>query len=212
MALDIGANKGVWSHALAPLVRRVHAFEPNPKIFPELKRALGGKVELHPIALSDRAGMAEFRLPRSRRGYSNQGGSISAVAVAGAHGATHVPTARLDDLGIEDVGFIKSDVEGAEFQVLRGARETLRRDRPTLVVELEERHSKRPIEVMIGDIAALGYDAFALVDGALRRCETIDFDAHHRHPASRANYLYNFIFLATPLDRAALGDREGAAD
>lgn len=195
VALDIGANKGVWAYALAGLARQVHAFEPNPKIFPELRRALNGKVELHQLALSDRGGSATFRVPRRRGGFSNQGGSLSAIAVSGDHGVTTVETARLDDLGITDVGFIKIDVEGAELAVLAGARQTIARDRPNLVIELEEKHAKRPIEAMIGEVTALGYDGFALLDGMLTRWEEVDLQARHRAPASRSQYLYNFVFL-----------------
>ena len=194
VALDVGANRGVWTYALRRLAREVHAFEPNPKMFADLSAALKGRAHLHALALSDRNGEAEFRVPRGRRGYSNQGGSISAIAVPRDFGALTVPTARLDDLGIADVGFIKIDVEGAELAVIAGARETLRRDRPVLVVELEERHTGRPIEAMIADIEEHGYAGFGLLDGALTPWRAIDLDAWHRRRVGQPGYLFNFIF------------------
>ena len=36
-AIDIGANKGIYSAVLAPLASIVHSFEPNPKLFKILK-------------------------------------------------------------------------------------------------------------------------------------------------------------------------------
>ena len=51
-----------------------------------------------------------------------------------------VPRITLDSLGQDAVGFIKIDVEGHEVDVLAGAREILRRDRPAILVEAEERH------------------------------------------------------------------------
>lgn len=194
VALDVGANRGVWTYALQKLAREIHAFEPNTKMFADLSAALKGRAVLHPLALSDRTGEAEFRVPRGRRGYSNQGGSLSATAVPRDYGVMTVRTARLDDLGIADVGFIKIDVEGAELAVIAGARETLRRDRPVLVVELEERHTGRPIEAMIGDIETHGYAAFGLLDGVLTPWRTIDMDVWHRGLVGRPGYLFNFIF------------------
>jgi FkbM family methyltransferase len=198
VALDVGANKGVWSMALSRLVDEVHAFEPNPKMFRVLDRALGGRVHTHQIALSDRTGVAEFRVPKTRKGYSNQGGSLSTTKVAGPHGALEVPTRRLDDLDIRNVGFMKIDVEGFEAEVIRGATETIRRDRPILVVEMEEKHTRRPIEEMVGEVTALGYDCFVLRAGALTRFETVDLDAHHRKPARGKDYIFNFIFIPKP--------------
>ncbi|HWA59869.1 MAG TPA: FkbM family methyltransferase [Caulobacteraceae bacterium] len=194
LAVDVGANKGVWTAALCDLGVSVHAFEPNPKIFAELHRALRSRAVLHPLALSDRAGIAEFRVPRSRRGYSNQGGSLSAVAVRGLYGATQVETARLDDLGLVNVGFIKIDVEGAEMAVLQGARQVLARDRPNLVIEMEERHIGRPLEQALAEVEALGYAGYALAEGVLTPWRDIDLDARHRRPASRDLYLFNFVF------------------
>src|SRR4051794_36562099 len=52
VALDIGANKGIWAEAMRPLAKKVHAFEPNPKIFRELARAAHPSVTLHAVALS----------------------------------------------------------------------------------------------------------------------------------------------------------------
>lgn len=194
VALDVGANRGVWTYVLRGLAREVHAFEPNPKMFADLSAALKGRAHLHALALSDGAGEAEFRVPRGRRGYSNQGGSLSAIAVPRDYGALTVRTARLDDLGIADVGFIKIDVEGAELAVIAGARETLRRDRPVMVVELEERHTGRPIEAMIGDIEAHGYAGFGLPGGVMTPWREIDMDLWHRGRVGRPGYLFNFIF------------------
>jgi FkbM family methyltransferase len=198
VALDIGANKGVWAAMLRRLGCDVHAFEPNPKIYRELERALKGKAHLHALALSDESGEADFLIPKYRRGYSNQHGTLSRVRVDGEHGVVRVATRRLDDLGLEGVGFMKIDVEGFESAVIRGAARTIERDRPNLVVELEERHTKRPIEALIGEVTALGYDGYALVDGALTRWERVDLQRRHREPATRADYIFNFIFLPRP--------------
>lgn len=198
VALDVGANKGIWTEVLRGTCREVHAFEPNPKMFALLKAGAGKNVSTHRLALSNENGEAEFRIPRSRKGgYSNQGGSLSKVKVAENYGSIHVQTARLDDMNFSDIGFIKIDVEGSELQVLEGAEKTIRRNRPVMVIEIEERHMKRPLEEAISIVESYGYQTFALCRGVLTSFELIDVDAHHRNSHANRDYINNFIFLPT---------------
>ncbi len=196
LAVDVGANKGVWSDVLRRLCPQVHAFEPNPKIFSLLKAGAAANVTPHQIALSNDTGSAEFRVPRSSDGgYSNQGGSLSVAKVSENYGSVIVHARKFDDMSIGAVGFIKIDVEGFELQVLEGAEKTIRRDRPVMIVEIEEKHMKRPLEEAISTVESYGYAAFALLDNVLTPFGRIDMDRHHRHPARHADYINNFIFL-----------------
>ena len=147
------------------------------------------------IALSDRPGIASLKVPRSARGYSNQHASLETNwAVAVEFGVVEVATARLDDLDLEPIGFIKIDVEGHEQAVVAGAVGLIARDRPTLLIELEERHSEQSIEASIAAVKALGYDAFVFKDGALRPIAAFDPDADHRAAVETPRYIFNFIF------------------
>lgn len=193
-AIDIGANAGIWSWSLLRVAREVHAFEPNPKMFNRLEAALGGKAHLYTVALSDTAGEADFIVPRTRRGYSNQHGSLSLMGTAGEHGIIKVKTCRLDDLDIRDVGFIKVDVEGFECAVLAGAAETLKRERPVLVVELEERHTGRPIVDLIEEVESYGYDGSAWFQGRLTPWREIDLRTFHSEAVETPHYVFNFVF------------------
>src|SRR4051812_24807238 len=71
-AVDVGANKGVYSHLLARLCPQVDCFEPSPKMYKMLTRYLPANVTPHRVALSDRAGVAELIVPLHTSGYSNQ--------------------------------------------------------------------------------------------------------------------------------------------
>jgi FkbM family methyltransferase len=195
LSLDIGANKGVWSYAMLPHSLGVHAFEPNPKSLETLKSWGKTKLTIHDIALSNQTGTATLYVPKGlRSNYSNQGSSLVLTRTEG-HGSVTVDTKRLDDLLITNIGFMKIDVEGFEQQVLQGAVETLQRERPNLVIEIEEKHTKQRIEDQLNTVCGYGYDCFALLKGTLTPMALIDFERHHRAPATRADYVFNFIFL-----------------
>ncbi|MCB2106144.1 MAG: FkbM family methyltransferase [Rhodobacteraceae bacterium] len=196
IAIDVGANKGVYTHTLAKLCREVRAFEPNPKIYRILTRALPHNAVTYPVALSDTTGTAELIIPAHKRGgFSNQGASLDARKKAAPFGyaSATVETRTLDSYDFRDVGFIKIDVEGFEEAVLRGAAETLRRERPTVLVEMEERHTGRPIERSLTDMAAGGFDVSFVRDGRLTPIRAFDPESDHRRRYGQAGYVFNFI-------------------
>jgi FkbM family methyltransferase len=193
VSLDVGANRGVYAYAMLPHSESVHAFEPNPKMFDVLRRWGQGRLHLHPMALGDATGEAELLLPHSARGYSNQRATLRRFHMTEDYARITIRAARLDDLGIENVGFIKIDVEGFEMQVLAGAADTLARDRPKLLIELEEIHAGRPLAALIDEVRGYGYRAFGLVDGALVPFAELDPARHFRR--GERDYLFNFVFL-----------------
>ncbi len=195
VSLDVGANKGVYAYAMLAHSAAVHAFEPNPKIFAILQSWAKDRLQLHQVALSSTSGKAQLLVPRTERGYSNQGASLSLDKVKGAHMKVDVDAVRLDELEMPPIGFIKIDVEGFELEVLKGAAATLQRDRPNLLIEIEEAHTARPLSEMVDEVCAYGYRCLVLRRGTLTMFEEIDLDAHHRNPRSREDYIFNFIFL-----------------
>ncbi|HLB06856.1 MAG TPA: FkbM family methyltransferase [Alphaproteobacteria bacterium] len=198
ISIDAGANKGVYTRWLARFSKHVHAFEPNPKLFRILTRALPGNVSCHAAALAERSGTATLRIPYGPKGFSNQRASLNPNAAKGKVVEIEVETRALDDYGFDDVGFIKIDVEGFELAVLKGARETLRRCRPALLVEIEEAHSGEPLETSLSAIEALGYAGLFLKRGTLRPLSAFEPEADQRSARARggeADYVFNFIFL-----------------
>ena len=196
VAVDVGANRGVWSEIMRRHAAHVHAFEPNPKLFKELSRGARSGITPHLIALSDKSGTARLHVPKRRKSYSNHAASLSAEAIGNVpFGVVDVNAKRLDDLALGDIGFIKIDVEGHEAAVIAGAKQTLQRCRPNLIIEIEERHTRRPIADSIAEVCSHGYEAFALRKGALQRVSQLDLDHVHTNPRSPADYLCNWIFL-----------------
>ncbi len=196
-AIDIGANKGVYTHLLARLVPFVHAFEPNPKMFNILTRGLPENARSYEIALSDQSGSGKLLVPMSVRTktYSNQGASLSKQKVDGEHGVVQIETRTLDSYALDNVGFIKIDVEGYEHTVLEGAKNTLMHCRPIMLIELEERHTGSTIESLIEQVEAYGYLTYFLRNWKLTSFNQFDSESEHRNPAMSSNYVNNFLFF-----------------
>lgn len=199
-ALDVGANRGIWTAVMARHARAVIAFEPNPKMFVRLQAGAGSIADCRQIAASDSDGTARFVVPRNARGYSNQGGSLALSRVEGQEfGEVEVRAARLDSLDLPPVGFMKVDVEGHEVAALKGARGLIARDRPTLIVEIESRHTGRPVADMVAEIAVLGgYRVMFIGPEGLRDFSAFDQDRLQPSigPGRERVYINNFVFLA----------------
>ena len=68
---------------------------------------------------------------------------------------------KLDDVKIVNkIGFIKIDVEGHELEVIEGAKNTIINNMPILLIEIEKRHTKEPVEKSINHIRKIGYECY----------------------------------------------------
>lgn len=185
VCVDVGAGNGVYTVALARLVGpsgTVHAVEPQPFALRNLRAVRTllrlHNVSLHPVALADWQGQTRLVVPQRLlrvhgRAYVWDGAgepNVSPEEFRNADGmAVRVTTldALLDDLDPPVLHLIKCDVEGAELRLLHGARDTLARYRPTLLIEIEDRHTAkyghRACDVFKW-MADQGYHATALLD------------------------------------------------
>jgi FkbM family methyltransferase len=131
-AIDVGAHIGQWSRNMAADFAMVHAFEPVP-LYSECWRANMEGIEnaaLHGLALGEREAIVALRC-----GTPGSHGDTFLAPADQANVAIDVPMRTLDSLNVEAVDFIKIDCEGYELFVLKGAEETIRRDRPCIIVE-----------------------------------------------------------------------------
>lgn len=126
-ALDIGANVGTWTVPLSINFEKVFSFEPQPAVFEVLKRnASKENIQLNNCAVGHVSGSTCMQLDRAT---DNTGGlAISNIGDA-------IEMKKIDDLPIQNIDFIKIDVEGAEKLVIYGGRNTIKRDRPLLFFE-----------------------------------------------------------------------------
>ncbi len=179
-AIDIGVYRGVYSFKLAQNFRKVHAFEPNSLLFPYLKKNLNKIVQnlqLYNIALSDTEGTADLNLPiRSNSLFKDNIEELFKLGSATIHidntfkdfKSIKVQKNKLDNMNLGDnIGFIKIDVEGHEQSVIDGGLETIKKNMPVMLIEIEERHSKKPIIQTINNIKELGYEAYFFYNNRL---------------------------------------------
>lgn len=193
-AIDVGANKGVYTHYLSRLCPHVHAFEPNPKMHHLLRRTLPRNATAYPCALSDRNDTADLIVPIYGSVFSNVGASLNPLKKDRQHGTVTVETRTLDSFGFKNVGFVKIDVEGFEKTVLAGARELIARERPVILVEMEEGHTGEPIEASHAFMDQFDMEGFFVRGGQLMPLSAFDPDADHRRKVRQPGYVNNFIF------------------
>lgn len=138
-AIDIGCHKGeILDEILryAPFGKHF-AFEPLPHLYEFLKSKYAGKqVFISPVALFDKKGTTDFNYVVNAPAYSGikkRSYGIPDVTI----NQLMVETERLDNIIPENqsIDFIKIDVEGAEFGVLKGAINTIRRNKPAIIFE-----------------------------------------------------------------------------
>lgn len=161
-ALDIGANVGNHSCAFAKHFARVVAFEPNPVAYYLLKaNTIGLDVDQIHKGLSDKAGELPFA-----ENFANMGGSR--IVDEPGKASSFVEVARLDDLveplALDNVSFVKVDVEGHEEQVFRGGKEFFRNIRPILAFEgnyASEGEVGQRVEALL---RSFGYSRFRSVE------------------------------------------------
>ena len=163
IALDLGAHIGIHTLTMARKVGssgKVIAFEPQNKIFRELFYNVRlNQLPCEVILLHNAVGDEAEWVHMSPADPSNEGGTPIGA------GGDHVFAVTLDSLNLSNVSFIKMDVESYELKVLQGAKQTLLRNKPTIVFEIlggvDLDHCSPEIysiyQATIGFLVSLGY-------------------------------------------------------
>lgn len=195
--IDVGAHKGdilqsiLWS---APLGRHF-AFEPLPHLYGELKEKFGKKCAVFPYALSDLDGQTSFNYVITnpaysgikKRKYDRPDEQDSVITVE---------KKRLDNVVPADlpIHFIKIDVEGGEFDVVKGAEKILKKYHPIIVYEQgkggSDVYGTEP-QAFFDYMTSLGY-SISLMEYYLLGKEPLTLE-EYGHQFSKS---YNFYFIA----------------
>ena len=165
--VDIGANVGYFAVLASRWVGvsgQVFAFEPVPATYKDLVSNLAlndcGNVRVFADACSDHSGVAAMIIGK-QSGWSRLS--------AGGEGDIRVTTITLDEFiaqhNLERMDVLKIDTEGADYQVLLGARRSIERYRPTVLMETDHigtfGHSLEDVQRFFAD---LGYKTELMLD------------------------------------------------
>ena len=141
--IDIGSNIGTHTINIAKMFPDtiIHAFEPLDLHYDILNQNIKinnlSNVTTYKKGLSNKKGVMyepniNFCKPDNFGGFGLQEQKSNKP----------VDIITLDSLSIENISFIKCDVEGHELNVLEGAIETIEKNKPTLIVEVWQQNHK----------------------------------------------------------------------
>jgi FkbM family methyltransferase len=192
-SVDVGANIGIYTAALAKLTPIVHAFEPSPRLATLLRKSVPKNVRVYQQAASDMQGTATLRTPFANRTMASPLATLEKTAFD-AFTEESVSLVVLDEVIDHKIGFIKIDVEGHELKVLHGGRRIIETFRPIFLVECEERHGHGNLRDLFLFFDQLQYFGYFLKNDHLISINDFDQCADQTKGVSDP-YIYNFFFF-----------------
>ena len=148
VVFDVGAHVGQFTKLFAQLARKGHIFACEPGTYARtiLRVALRvnriRNVAVLPLALGARCNLGILSVPVKKSGSYGFGlshlGKEERDAEVELVSVTTLDTV-VDRLNIDRLDFIKADIEGFELRFIEGARRTLLRFKPVLMLELDEK-------------------------------------------------------------------------
>jgi len=129
--IDVGAHVGLWSMHFAREFNRVEAFEPCERVRECFYRNM---TILTNVFLHEQACGEEGKIVHMRTNPTSSGDTWPETIEQNPKGEPAV-VVKIDDFGFPKVDLIKLDCEGYEFFALKGAEETIKSCRPTIIVE-----------------------------------------------------------------------------
>ncbi|MDF1836285.1 MAG: FkbM family methyltransferase [Planctomycetota bacterium] len=224
VAFDVGCHKGGWLYWMRRAVGptgQVYAFEPQPELaayLTDIVQAFGWQnVFVHTCALGSGQGHSTLHVPDSTGATSASASLVPEVASSEARESADVLEVEIQSLdglvqrlGLKRLDFLKVDVEGFEWDALEGAKETLAKLQPSVMVESEERHLRpthRNTAQVFDQVLVHGYEGYFFPMGGKAPLREFDASIHQNEEGprfwDRESYANNFLF--TP-KRIAAGE------
>ena len=156
ICVQAGGNAGMYPIALADFFQEVHTFEANRVLLELLvenkERLSADNVYVHKGVLWNRDG-AEIALYSDRPQNTGMYLTREPTEIMKSFELDRLTTSTIDSLGLKGCDFIQLDIEGAEYEAMVGAKETVMNYRP--VVLLEQSWKIKELEALMD---GYGYD------------------------------------------------------
>lgn len=155
VVVDVGASYGAYALTAAACGAEVLAFEPEPTVLVDLRRNValnpGFNVKAYGVGLWDE---------------EIEGLDMYSYAPHWPAGTVTAPfpMVTLDSFQLSKLDYLKLDIEGAEVRALRGAAETLKRCKPTVIVEVHVFLDPALLFQCRSVLEAAGYEKFEEYD------------------------------------------------
>jgi FkbM family methyltransferase len=199
---------------------QVISYEPVPELARLLKYKFNivspSNVRVRHSAVSNQNGHTRLVIPKNAEWLSTiDTGNVEKISQHFEHIAVVVDVVALEELGGATIGMIKIDVEGHEVEVIAGAMPIIKRDRPNILVESEERHRSGSLQMIRELLEPIGYQGYYISDDGLTEIEKFSLGSM-QDPANLKEdgtdriagktYINNFIFLTEQATRAAISE------
>lgn len=170
-SIDIGTNHGIYSYWMSKYSNRVYSFEPNPILIKELKRTLPSNCLLIEKGLSNVKTKLKLCVPEDDglSSFEKDNVNIKKLKIDKKINEFEVEVCLLDDLKLSNIKFIKIDVEGHEIEVLQGAINTIKENRPRVFVEIKNENRENADNLILNYFKKLNYQSFFIEGRRLRK-------------------------------------------
>jgi FkbM family methyltransferase len=211
VAVDVGANLGIFTRYLTAHFAHTIAVEPLPDLANKLSRIFGETIQTENCAIGAADGQIVIRTPVDANGNAlhalttaYDGNDLKMFEHSSVLELT-VPVRPMDALNQSAlaIGFVKIDVEGFELEVLKGSSKLLSTDRPSLMIEISKGHNPDYMATL-AYLDEAGYIAYVLrpnglITGVTDAIEKQPLSLSH-NPIGDEEPLFDFLFVPKELE------------
>ena len=204
IAIDVGANIGTYIVYLAKLYNTVYSFEPIPSLANKLTASKLRNVYVYNVGLAQQNSKLELNIP-----YNNiTGEPLYAWSYFDAEYIERsffkwesiiVDCRTLDSYHFNDVDFIKIDVEGYELNVLIGAKDTINKYKPILLIDIPSRRKDR--NNILDYLNDMKYSEYFIKNNKIKSLDEFDFKIEmFKEKPKDSDCIVNFFFAHNSCD------------